>query len=231
MVVSLNQTQQERVYKSFQRTWFWIVQTQMDETTRRKQIDDSRGILQQRVNENDLQGLHLQEAMLEYLLIREHEEALHLPQTSVPVILLPHFQNISFPDLQAVVNRLAVFSASAVPVNPPQPVCAPALAAPSVVASQEAQNEALIDSYNAVRAGRITHPETIRELAWRFFEIENDPEINKTVPYDAGEAARILLRRAKLYEDRASAGNSYHANAQADMPGRRRGNDNLMAGG
>ncbi len=213
MVASLNQTQQERVYKSFQRTWFWIVQTQMDGTTRRKQIDDSRGNLQQRVNEKDLRGLHLQEAMLEYLLIREHEEALYLPQTPVPVILLPHFQNISYPDLQAVVNRLAVFPASAVPVIPPQPARATAPAAPSVAASQEAKNEELIDSYNAVRAGRITHPETIRELAWRFFEIENDPETSQNFPYDAGEAARILLRRAKLYED------------QADMPGRRRGQE------
>jgi hypothetical protein len=216
MVVSLNQTQQERVYKSFQHSWYGIVRTQMDETTRRKQIDDSRGILQQRVNEKDLQGLHLQEAMLEYLLIREHEEALHLPQTSVPVILLPHFQNISYPDLEAVVNRLAVF---------------PAPAAPSVAASREAKNKSLVDSYNAVRAGRITHPETIRELAWRFFEIETDPETNKNFPYDAGEAARILLRQAKFYEDQASAGDIYDANAQADMPGRRRGNDNLMAGG
>ncbi len=219
MVASLNQTQQKRVYKSFQHILYGIAQTQMDETTRRKQIDDSRGNLQQRVNEKDLQGLHLQEAMLEYLLIREHEEALHLPQTPVPVILLPHFQNISYPDLQAVVNRLAVFPASAVLVNPPQPARAPAPAAPSVAASQEAKNEELIDTYNAVRAGHITHPETIRELAWRFFEIENDPETSQNFPYDAGEAARILLRRAKLYED------------QADMPGRRRGNDNLMAGG
>jgi hypothetical protein len=227
MVVSLKQTQQERVYKSFQLSWYGIAQTQMDETTRRKQIDDSRGILQQRLKEKDLQGLHLQEAMIEYLLIREHEEAVHLPQTSVPVILLPHFQNISYPDLQAVVNRLAVFPASAVPVYPPQPSRATAPAAPSVAASQEAKNEALIDTYNAVRAGRITHPETIRELAWRFFEIENDPETSKNFLYDAGEATRILLRRAKLYEDQAGAGDIYDANAQADTSGRRRGKEYL----
>src|SRR5260370_39197686 len=117
--------------------------------------------------------------MIEYLLIRVHEEALHLPQTSVPVILLPHFQNISYPNLQAVVNRLAVFSASAVQVNRPQPARATAPASSSVVASQEAKNEALIDAYNAVRVGRITYPGTIRELAWRFFEIENDPVNSK----------------------------------------------------
>jgi hypothetical protein len=69
----------------------------------------------------------------------------------------------------------------------------------------------LIDGYNEVRAGRITHPEIIRELAWHFFEIENDPEINKDFPYDAGEAARILLRQAKFYEAQASAGDIYDA--------------------
>jgi len=197
---SLNQIQQKRVYNGFQHTRSWIVQTQMDETTRRKQIDDSRGILQLYVNEKDLKSLHLQVAMLEYLLIREHEEALHFSRTSVPVVLLPHFQSINYPGLQAVVNRLAVF---------------PTLPAPSVPASQEAINEALINSYDAVRAGRITRPETIRALARRLFEIENDPEADNNIPYDAGEAARILLRQAKLYEDQ-------DIGTQADMPGRRR---------
>jgi hypothetical protein len=112
-------------------------------------------------------------------------------------------------------------------VYPPQSSRATAPAAPSVAASQEAKNETLIDTYNAVRAGRITHPETIRELAWRFFEIENDPETSKNFLYDAGEAARILLRRAKLYEDQAGAGDIYDANAQADTSGRRRGKEYL----
>ena len=102
---------------------------------------------------------------------------------------------------------------------------------PCVAEYQEAQYEALIDSYYAVRAGRITDPETIRALAWRFLEIELDPEINETVPYDAGEAARILMRRAKSYEDQASAGDIYDASAQAAMSGRRRGHGNLMVGG
>ena len=198
MDVSLDQKQQERIYKSFHNIRYGIIQTQMDEPTRLTQIDDSRGNMQKRVNEIDLQGLHLQEAMIDYLLIREHEEALHLPRTPVPVILLPYFQNISYPDLQAVVNRLAVFPASAVLANPPQP----AHVAPSVAASQEAKHVALVDSYNAVRDRRITSPETIRELAQRFFEIENDPDC----PYDAGKVARILLQRAKFYEDQASTG-------------------------
>lgn len=198
MVILLNQKQQARVYNSFYRSRREIIQIRVDDAKRRKQIDYLWSNLQQHVNEIDLQGLHLQEAMIDYLLIREHEVALHLPRTTVPVILLPHFQNISHPELRVVVNRLA-----AVPVNALQPTGAIIPSTPFVAAPLQARYDLLIDSYNAVRDHRIIHPETIREIARRFFEIEKDPEANKYFPYDAGKAARILLRQAKLYEDRA----------------------------
>ena len=201
MVVLLNQKQQARVYNSFYRNRRGILQ--MDDAKRRKQIDSLWSNLQQHVNETDLQGLHLQEAMIDYLLLREHEEALHLTRTSVPVILLPHFQNISHPELRVVVNRLTAFPASAVPMNAMQPAGAIIPSTLFVAAPLQARYNILIDSYNAVRDHRITYPQTIREIAWRFSEIENDPEANKYFPYDAGKAARILLRQAKLYEDRA----------------------------
>jgi hypothetical protein len=203
MVVLLNQKQQARVYNSFYRSRREIIQIQMNDAMRRKQIDYLYSNLQQHVNETDLHGLHLQEAMIDYLLVREHEEALHLPRTTVPVILLPHFQNISHPELRVAVNRLAVFPASAVPVNALQPAGAIIPRTTFVAAPLQARYDILIDSYNAVRDHRITYPETIREIARRFFEIENDPEANKYFPYDAGKAARILLRQAKMYEDRA----------------------------
>lgn len=207
MAVPLDLNQQNRVYNyyhnHFNPIWNGIKQPQMDEPTRRKLIDDLRVNLHQRVNEVDLQGLHLQDAMIDYLLIREHEEALHLPQTSVPVILLPYFQNISHSDLQAVVDRLAVFPASTIMVSSPQPSHTVTRVASSVAASQEATYQVLVDRYNAVRARRITRPESIRELARCFLEIENDPDF----PYDAGKVARILLQRAKLYENRAGTGN------------------------
>jgi hypothetical protein len=213
MVVSLDQTQQERVYKYFHKhfhpVWNGIKQPQMDETTRRQEINVSRGNLQQYLNQKDSRRLHLEDAMIDYLLLREHEEALHLHQTCVPDILRPHFQNISHPKLLAEVTRLVVFPAPAVLVNPPQPAHATAPETPSVAASQEAIYDVLIDSYDAVRAGRIKSPETIREIARRFLAIENDPEANKNFPYDAGEAARILLRRAKLYENHDSSGDIY----------------------
>jgi hypothetical protein len=218
MVVLLNLKQQTRVYNSFYRSHREILQTQMDDATRRKQIGYLWSNLLQHVNEKDLHGLHVQEAMIDYLLIRVHEEALHIPRTTVPVILLPHFQNISHPELRVVVNRLAAFPASAVPVNTLQPAGAIKLSTLFVAAPFQARYDILIDSYNAVRDRRITYPQTIREIARRFFEIENNPEANKYFPYDAGEAARILLRRAKLYEDRAR------------MRERRVGNGNLAAG-
>jgi hypothetical protein len=218
MVILINQKQQMRVYNSLYRSHREIILTQMDDATRRKQIDYLRRNLQQHVNETDLHGLHLQEAMIDYLLIREHEEALHLPRTTVPIILLPHFQNISHPELRVVVNRLAAFPAYAVPVNALKSADAIIQSTPFVAASLQARYNILIDSYNAVRDRRITYPETIREIARRFFEIENDPEANKYFPYDAGEAARILLRQAKWYEDRARMRNN------------RGGNGNVVAG-
>jgi hypothetical protein len=224
MVVSLDQTQQERVYKyyynHFYPVWNGKKQLQMDETTRRQEINKSLGNLQQYLNQKDLRGLHLQDAMIDYLVIREHEEALHLSPICVPDILRPHFQNISHQDFQKVVKRLVIFCSpavpvnlpqhtSVVPVNLPQPTPTTALETPPVAVSQEALFEVLIESYNSVRAGRIKSPETIREIARRFSEIENDPEDNKDFPYDAGEAARILIQRAKLYEDHGIPGDTH----------------------
>jgi hypothetical protein len=111
---SLQPTQQARIYASFENFLYGITQIPIDDTTRREQMETSRAILQRHVQAGVSQGLPLQEAMLEYLRIRAHEKALRLPQTPVPVVLVPHFQHISHPGLQALVNGLAVFPASAV---------------------------------------------------------------------------------------------------------------------
>jgi hypothetical protein len=115
MPASLNETQQTRIYRSFENFLYGISQIQVDDTTRREQIEGSRKTLQQHVSTDVSQSLHVQEAMLEYLRIREHEDALHLPQTPVPVVLVPHFQNIDHPGLQAVVKRLCLFPSSVAP--------------------------------------------------------------------------------------------------------------------
>jgi hypothetical protein len=111
---SLQPTQQARIYASFENFLYGITHIPIDDTTRREQIETSRAILQRHVQAGVSQGLPLQEAMLEYLRIRAHEKALRLPQTPVPVVLVPHFQSISHPGLQALVKGLAVFPASTV---------------------------------------------------------------------------------------------------------------------
>jgi regulator of protease activity HflC (stomatin/prohibitin superfamily) len=60
------------------------------------------------------------------------------------------------------------------------------------------KEDVLVNTYNAVRDGRITDPETIRLIAARFEAIANDPELSKTVTFDAGRAARALQQRADL---------------------------------
>jgi hypothetical protein len=115
MPTSLNDTQQARIYKSFESFLYGLAQSPLNEQRRREQIEVARTILQQHVFAGVSQGLPLQEAMLEYLVIREHEEALHLPKTPVPDVLVPHFLSLSHGELQAVVKRLCFFSSSAAP--------------------------------------------------------------------------------------------------------------------
>lgn len=110
MPTSLNNTQQARIYNSFESFLYGLAQSPLDDKKRLEQIEVSRNILQQHVLAGVSQGLPLQEAMLEYLVIREHEEALHLPKTPVPAVLVPHFLSLSHGELQAVVKRLCFFS-------------------------------------------------------------------------------------------------------------------------
>jgi len=123
--------------------------------------------------------------------------------------------------------------APSAPVSPPNPQPPPPASTPSdptLEVSWEAKNEALIDLYDGVRDGHITDPEIIRDIAQRFLNIARDPQANNNFPFDAERAARTLFQRAKWYEDQANA-SVYDVNTQADMPRRRRANDNLMAGG
>lgn len=60
--------------------------------------------------------------------------------------------------------------------------------------------EALSDAYDAVRAGHILDPATIRDVANAFLRVASDAELNAAFPYDALGAARILLERATSLE-------------------------------
>lgn len=73
----------------------------------------------------------------------------------------------------------------------------------AVAASEPAEAlvpDVLSDAYEAVRAGQINDPATIRQIARAFLRIADDPTLSTEFPYDATAAARILLERAQVVE-------------------------------
>jgi regulator of protease activity HflC (stomatin/prohibitin superfamily) len=81
--------------------------------------------------------------------------------------------------------------------NQQGPIPQQAEQAPVASAAPGAINiDTLIDAYEAVRAGIVKDPKTIRDIAMRFDAIANDPSIH----IDAGRAAQNLRQRAMMYE-------------------------------
>jgi hypothetical protein len=71
----------------------------------------------------------------------------------------------------------------------------------------------LSDAYEAVRDGQIHDPVTIRELAQAFLRVAADPTLNADFPYDAMQAAQILIDRAKRLErDQRTAARAFDGN-------------------
>lgn len=60
--------------------------------------------------------------------------------------------------------------------------------------------DVLANAYEAVRAGQITDPDTVRQIANAFLKVAADEEQSAAFPYDAAAAAHILLDRAKALE-------------------------------
>jgi tetratricopeptide (TPR) repeat protein len=87
----------------------------------------------------------------------------------------------------------------------------------------------LKDWYEAVRAGRVKDPKTIRDIAYHFAVLANDPNID----FDAERAANNLYERAKMYEERVKAHSSMTSNIPAQpSPGEQPpAKDNLWTGG
>lgn len=54
----------------------------------------------------------------------------------------------------------------------------------------------LVESYKAVKDGKITDPETIRSIATNFRAIANDPKASRKVSFDAARAAQNLHKQA-----------------------------------
>ena len=89
--------------------------------------------------------------------------------------------------------------------------------------------DALKAQYEAVRAGHIKDPRTIRSIAIQFEALANNPSID----FDAARAAQNLNQRARLYEEKGRT----RAIPVPDIPTqpntieRRPTNDNMWSGG
>ena len=73
-------------------------------------------------------------------------------------------------------------------------------AAESTQSADPLSPDVLAHAYEAVRAGQITDPDTVRQIANAFLKVAADEERSATFPYDAAAAAHILLDRAKALE-------------------------------
>ena len=72
---------------------------------------------------------------------------------------------------------------------------------PSVPASPKPPGEeVLVKLYREVQNGKITDPETIREIAASFMTVADDPEASQGVSFDAARAAANLYEQAEKYE-------------------------------
>jgi hypothetical protein len=63
--------------------------------------------------------------------------------------------------------------------------------------------EVLVDTYAAVREGKITNPKLVLDLAQRFEGLANDPVANKNIKFDAARAAATLRQRAQRLQELA----------------------------
>ncbi len=105
----------------------------------------------------------------------------------------------------------------------PAPAPAPASATP-----RQLNEELLKQAYKEVQNGKVTDPETIRNIATRFEAVANDPEASQMVSFDAARAALNLYEQARRYEEQFT---SYNDDTQHDWIVRRPTDENLMAGG
>jgi len=191
----------------------------LPDNLRRKKRDNLRITLHLWVNELDkhkVNHFYLQEAVLDYLWIREFEEELHLPATPVPEVLIPYFYYITNPNLQTLVNRLAVYPSSTAPVitqlPPVQPL--PASTAQLDATSKAIWLDAIRKRYESsderakeyfydewirmeVISPSLTYEKWLEQEGWRSLSFETAWNIEKNLRY-------IQLYRWRKYPGRPS---------------------------
>ena len=85
----------------------------------------------------------------------------------------------------------------------------------------------LKDWYEAVRAGRVKDPKTIRDIASHFAVLANNPNID----FDAKRAANNLYERAKMYEEKARTSATSNIATKSSPGEQPPAKDNLWKGG
>jgi len=124
-------------------------------------------------------------------------------------------------------------------VQPAQPVqLAQTTSAPSTppgTPSTPLKEEVLIKAYKEVQSGKITDPQTIREIAARFEAVARDPQANQSVTFDAERAAYNLYEQAKICEAEALSKANIPAQEagrpKLERDGQRMNEDNLSPDG
>ena len=84
---------------------------------------------------------------------------------------------------------------------------------PQKIPSEKAMKKA----YQEVQDGKITDPQTIRQLATIFEAVARDPEASKKVEFDAERAAANLYEQANINEDMYRSGKVYSDTTRPDI--------------
>jgi regulator of protease activity HflC (stomatin/prohibitin superfamily) len=115
--------------------------------------------------------------------------------------------------------------------NQPVPMSIQPSSAYSAAPVSAASIEMLKESYKAVQTGRVSDPQTIRDIAARFEALANDPNID----VDALKAAQNLYHRAWIYEQKTKEKSRVAVNVdpvvQSDINEHGQANDNIYTGG
>lgn len=162
------------------------------------------------------------------------------------VVLVPHGAPVM--DTEPIENAEGISASTAAiadepTVALPKEVVAQQDAAAAAARKQRLEQldeDTLITAYKTVQDGKITAPETIREIAHQFEQIADDPALSQAVSFDAARAARNLYDQALKYEQSEQGAQSqmtysmpvvYSDDAKTGWPSRGPKDENIMAGG
>lgn len=93
------------------------------------------------------------------------------------------------------------------------------------------KEDVLIKAYREIQSGKITDPETIRNIAIKFEAIAQDPQLSQAVSFDAERAAENLYAQAERCKELYESGMIYNDETKPDWLIRSPNDDNKLLGG